>query len=327
VRGAGFPLTTVGLRDGVGSALVALPTAAGVAQVLGPEGRVLITGRAASVRRWAASRLGAGRPPRKGARPSTDLSPVATAIRFALTTSAFHQRLAFERLMAVEVPLSARRDLKAPGYLHLDPAERFPRLSVRTAGPGGQAGLFGPFRDKAAAARARDALHKRFPLRPCDYVFEPDPALPLGLGCLYAQVRTCAAPCLGRLSEQDYRGLALGVAGFLAERAPGAEPSLPDWVTGAETSRGLVVEAGRAGFELYPVWKGAVLEDEAVTLTAEEDIGAAVDLLAWVDPAPPRDDTPWLSAWLNAPRRTGHYLVVRGIASLPDRIRELAPSS
>ncbi len=43
-------------------------------------------------------------------------------------------------------------------------------------------GLFGPFRDRRAAEKARDALHRLFPLRPCDFAFEPDPALPLGLG-------------------------------------------------------------------------------------------------------------------------------------------------
>ena len=110
--------------------------------------------------------------------------------------------------MAPLVPLSARRDLKPPRYLHLDPAERFPRVTVRGTRRE-RAALFGPFRDRRGARSARDAVSQRsFPLRPCDYAFEPDPALPLGLGCLYAQVRTCAAPCLSRVSEEAYRALA-----------------------------------------------------------------------------------------------------------------------
>lgn len=316
------PLTTVSLVGGVRAALPAVAPGSGVVQVLGPEGRVLLTGRAANLRRWAASHLGAGRPPRKGARPPTDLSPVATAVRFALTTSPFQQRLVFERLMAEVVPLSARRDLRVPGYLHLDPAERFPRLTVRAAGSD-RAWLFGPFKDRAAAGRARDALHKRFPLRPCDYAFEPEPALPLGLGCVYAQVRTCAAPCLCRVSEDDYRGLARSVASLLGERPADAEPSLPTWVSAAERSRGLVVEQGRSGLELYPVWNGAVLEEHAVRLSAAEPAEAALAGLAWVDPSPARDDTPWLSAWLHAPRRSGQHLVVRDLESLAGRLRAL----
>ena len=102
---------------------------------------------------------------------------------------------------------SARRDLKPAAWLHLDPGARFPRLTVRPMA-GDPAGLFGPFRNRPAAARAVAALHKLFPLRPCDFVFEPAPDLSLGLGCVYAQVRTCAAPCLSRVSEDGYRGLA-----------------------------------------------------------------------------------------------------------------------
>ena len=302
--------------------LQAVPVGPGVLQILGPAGRALLTGRAAGLRRWAASRLGAGRPPSKGARPATDLSPVATGVRFTLTTSPFHQRVVFERLMADEVAVSSRRDLRVPGYLHLDPAARFPRLTVRTAGAD-RAGLFGPFKDRAAAGRARDALHRRFPLRPCDYAFEPDPALPLGLGCVYAQVRTCAAPCLSRVSEEEYRGLARRVAGLLGDRSADCEPELPQWVGAAERSRGLVLEKGRAGFELYPVWNGAVLEERAVTLGPADDPEIAFASLEWADPSPPRDDTPWLSAWLHAPRRTGHHLVVGDLGSLPARVREL----
>ena len=315
------PLTRVSLAEGVAAALAALPAAPGVAQVLGPEGRVLVTGRPASVRRWAASQLGAGRPPRKGRRPPTDLSPVARAVGFALTSSGFQQRLLFERLMSGLVPLSARRDLKVPGLLRLDPGERFPRISV---GPPGseRACLFGPFRDRAAAARARDALHKRFPLRPCDYAFEPDPELPLGLGCVYAQVRTCAAPCLARVAEDDYRALAREAAAWLAGPRSGGPP-LPEWVGRLEGRRALVVDEGRAGVELYPVWNGAVLEEQARVLEPGADVAPVLEALAWREPSPPRDDLPWLSAWLHGPRRTGRLLPAQDAGRLGAGLREL----
>src|SRR6185436_10016743 len=108
-----------------------------------------------------------------------------------------------------------RRDLKPPAYLRLDPAERFPRATVENTA--GEPTRFGPFRDRRAAGKALAALHKAFPLRPCDYVFEPHPELPLGVGCLYAQVRSCAAPCLVRISEEEYRGLAAAAADVLGD--------------------------------------------------------------------------------------------------------------
>jgi hypothetical protein len=272
-----------------------------VGQILGPEGRNLLIGKAANLRRWAATHLGQGKPARKGGRPPTDLRPVATAILYSATTSAFHQRLVFERSMAAQVPLSARRDLRRPAYLRLDPLERFPRVTIEVVA-GDRSRLFGPFRDRRAADRALKALHKLHPLRPCDYDFEPDAELPLGLGCVYAQVRTCAAPCLGRVSEVEYRSIAAAAATFLAnpERRPAAASAwIPECVSGAG-AHGLVIETGTNGLELYPVVAGAVCEEAAA---------ATPDALRWPQAADRPDDTPWLAAWLYGRRRTGTYLV------------------
>jgi len=302
----------VSLDGDLASRLLEVPVAAGVGQILGDEGRSLILGRPSSLRRWAASNLGQGRPSRRGGRPPTDLRPVARALAFTATTSAFHQRLVFERLMARYVPRAARRDLKPAAYLHLDPAERFPRVTVRNLAPGaGAAALFGPFRNRNAAARALAALHKRFALRPCDYEFDPAPDLALGLGCVYAQVRTCAAPCLSRMGEDAYRGLARDASRFLA--SPEARPEdtrtwIPEWTSAAD-ARALIVEKGRGGVEMYPVVAGEVLEQHAVTVR-EEEIEGAVPGLNWTGADGNGHDRDWLAGWLNTPRRAGRYVVL-----------------
>jgi hypothetical protein len=299
---------TIALAPDLGAALAEVPALPGVAQIVADD-RNLLIGRPANLRRWAATHLGRGKPVPKGKRPPTDLSAIASAVLHAVTTSAFQQRLVFERLMARYVPLSARRDLKPPAFLHLDPSERFPRIVVKKVDDG-EGGLFGPFRDRRAADKAREALHKRHPLRPCDYTFEPDPALPLGLGCLYAQVRTCAAPCLSRVSEPDYRALAARVADVLARPSGrSADEGLPPWVAGTG-GRGVVVARGGEGVELYPVLAGRVL-DEAVVSAPAEGWEAAVASLAWADP--PADDRPsdwpWLTAWLSSPAGRASWLV------------------
>ena len=326
------PYTDVELRGDRAAAVSRLPARAGVGQILGPEGKNLVIGRPANLKRWASTHLGLGRPVPKGKRPPTDLSPIATAIAFAEATSAFHQRLLFERLMDLYVPRSKRRDLKPPAFLHLDPGERFPRLGLR--GPHeDRAHCFGPFRDKKAAERARDALHKLRPLRPCDYVFEPDPKLPLGLGCLYAQVRSCAAPCLSRVSEQAYGALALEVEGVLAGTAPRPEELgqvLPDFVA-AGGSQGLVVASNQDEVELYPVVAGCVLEEGATrvgkALTSETGpLEAALDGLHFEGASPLSDDLPWLLQWILGPRRGGGYLVRReaeSASALAARVRQV----
>ncbi len=287
---------------------------AGVGQILDPEGRNLLIGRAANLRRWAASRLGRGKAVPKGRRPPTDLSPVAAAVAHAATTSSFQQRLVYERLMARYVPLSARRDLKAPGFLHLDPRERFPRISVRRFEEG-PAALFGPFRDRRAAEKARELLHKIHPLRPCDYTFEPDPALPLGLGCLYAQVRTCGAPCLVRIAEEDYRAMAARLAEELARPDRRDESTgLPAWVAAVD-GRGVVVARGASGVELYPVRAGRVLEQAALRAPADA-WEAALEAIRWGDegaiPTETPADWPWLSAWLHSPAGRASFIIYVG---------------
>jgi hypothetical protein len=304
-------LTVVPVEVGtVDRTLAEVPKSAGVAQVIGPEGGNLLIGRPANLRSWMAARLGRGRPAKKGVRPPTDLSSIATALAFVETTSPFAQRLAFERLMARHVPPAARRDLKPAAYVHLDPAERFPRATVRMGAAAPH--LFGPFKGREAALRAIASLHKAFPLRPCDYVFEPRPDLPLGLGCVYAQVRTCAAPCLVRVTEDEYRGLAARAAAFLGAPWARAEGpgSLPSWIGDAGEARGLVAERGAKGLELYPVWRGAVLDEQAATCDPE-DLSGTFDRLDWSDPPAPRDDVPWLLAWVHGRRKTGAYLVLR----------------
>jgi excinuclease ABC subunit C len=292
-------LTTVALGEDVAAALRSIPTGGGVGQIVGPDGRNLLIGKAANLRRWAATHFGLGPPPKPGVRPRTNLTGLAVAVAFAETASDFGQRLQYERLMGRYVPAEKRKDLKPPSWLALDASERFPRVLVRddAAAP---APLYGPFRDRAAAVRARDLLYKRFRLRPCDYVFEPDPALPLGLGCLYAQVRTCAAPCLARVGEDAYRALAADAERFLAE--PGArDEALPAWVRPLRGQRALVAERTPGGWELFALREWQVVGDAR---TDDASLEAALGTLDWEAPAA-ADDRAWVTGWLHAPRRKG----------------------
>jgi len=304
-----LPALTLVPLDDPASVVARVPARPGVGQVLGPEGRSLVLAPTPNLRRWLASRLGLGPAPAPGRRPQTNLAGVATAVGFVRSRGPFEQRLLFERLMAPLVPLAARRDLKPPAFVHLDPSTRFPRLSVRE-GEAGAGELFGPFVHRRAAEKAKDAVNRRFGLRPCDFVFEPDPALPLGLGCVYAQVRSCAAPCLGRSSEGDYRALGARVAEWLGHptRRPDAPPEVATAVSSAATTRALVVDPGRREVSLFPVAAGRVLEQAAVTV-APGDVADTVRQLQWPSPDGP-SDWPWLARFVTSPKGRGTYLLV-----------------
>lgn len=303
-----------------GQPLPGLPAGAGVAQLLAGDGQPLVTARAASLRRWLAGQLGPPRPVPPGRRPSTDLRPVARAVRFLATSGSFEQRLVHERWLAPLVPLAKRRDLRPPAFLHLDLDERFPRLAVRGEVEGG--GLFfGPFRDRATADKATKPLLRRFPLRPCDFEFEPRPGLPLGESCFFAQVRSCSAPCLERIGAGAYRHLARAAAAFLAGPAPD-DGELPR-DCGEVRGRALVVERLAAGLQLFPVRDGAVLERQALALATDDELEGALDGLDW-QAAPGAADRVWLAAWLLEPKRRAAWLPWRegqDRASLAARVR------
>ncbi len=321
-------LARVELAPGAVPALDPVPKAAGVGHILGP-GRSLLLATTSNLRRWAESNLGlAPQRAKAGARrPKTSLAGIATAVAWIETDGPFQQRLAYERLAARFVPASRRRDLKPPFFVRLDPAERFPRATV--SGEAGESALYGPFRDRRAAEKARDALQRTFELRPCDYVFEPDPALPLGLGCIYAQVRSCAAPCLQRVSEADYRALAERVAAWLAEpaRRETAPAAVPATVASA-AGRALVVDAGKRFVGLYPVRAGRVL-DAAAIVVPPAALDAATARLAWPEPDA-ASDWPWLTGWLRGARARAAFVSVReawSLAELRAAVRNALPAA
>lgn len=285
-----------------------LPKSAGVVEFLGPGDKSLLVGRPRNLRRFVASHLGAGPPVPAGKRPPLDLRPVATGLRYRLTGTAFEQRLVYERVMASLVPRSARRDLKEPFYLHLDPQERFPRISIRLGPPKGGS-CHGPFRTRALADRALRELHRLYPVRPCDFAFEPSPQLSLGLSCLFAQTRTCAAPCLCRIGEEEYRGLGAEVARFLADATLRSELAwLPPFVGALPGRFGLVLIPEGEHVALFPIRDLTVLVDEA-RIVETKDLG---EVPIGFDLAPePADDAAWLTEWLYARKREGLLVLGR----------------
>ena len=189
-------------------------------------------------------------------------------------------------------------------------ARKFARRGDARDTEEGVAGLFGPFRSRRAAEKALDLVNHLFALRPCDFVFEPDPALPVGLGCLYAQVESCSAPCLSRVGEEEYRVIAERAARWLGrpESRSDAPEAVPATVTGAEGALAVVVSVGRREVGLYPVREGRVL-DTAARVSSAEQIDALVAGLQWPVAEGP-DDWPWLAAWLASARGRGSYVPV-----------------
>ncbi len=81
---------------------------------------------------------------------------------------------------------------------------------------------FGPFASAGAVNRTINALQRAFLLRSCsDSVYE-NRTRP----CLLYQIKRCAAPCTGEISDEGYNGLVKDALAFLSGRSQGVKDSL-----------------------------------------------------------------------------------------------------
>ena len=107
------------------------------------------------------------------------------------------------------------RDDKSFPYIHLTGHQEWPQV-VKYRGPRtGPGEYFGPFASAGAVTRTLSALERAFLLRTCsDAVFNARTR-----PCLKYQLKRCSAPCVGRISNEDYGRLVDESKAFLAGRS------------------------------------------------------------------------------------------------------------
>jgi len=110
------------------------------------------------------------------------------------------------------------RDDKRYLSLRGDVAAEWPRFScVRTVKDDG-ALYFGPFPSSPVVRTAKDFVEKRYGIRECKV---ERPSEEDHTHCLADVIRTCSAPCLGRISNAEYRARFDEACEFLSGHRPG----------------------------------------------------------------------------------------------------------
>ena len=124
------------------------------------------------------------------------------------------------------------RDDKSFPYILIRRDHPAPQILKHRGAKGAKGDYFGPFASAGAVNRTLDTLQKGFLLRTCEDSVYQGRTRP----CMLHQIKRCAAPCVGLISEADYQGLADEAKAFLEGRAGDLDKRLAaDMEAAAET--------------------------------------------------------------------------------------------
>ncbi|MCH2101709.1 MAG: GIY-YIG nuclease family protein, partial [Planctomycetes bacterium] len=127
----------------------------------------------------------------------------ADRAEFRVTDTEIEAILLEDRLIKLhQPPLNVLlKDDKSFLLLHFDKRHPWPRLSFARKRSRKAGEFFGPYPSSGAARRAKRLLQKAFGLRDCsDHTFANRRR-----ACLKHEVGLCSAPCVGKITEGEYR--------------------------------------------------------------------------------------------------------------------------
>jgi DNA polymerase III subunit epsilon len=206
------------------SQVASLPTGPGVYLLKDVRGEVVYVGKSVNVRQRVRTHL----------RPSgTAQSPAQPRLRRRLphiadveaieTSSELEALLLESKLVKRYLPAanSLLRDYHDYPFIKLDLSDRFPRLEATRERPSDGVEYFGPFRRAGVVSSAVLFLNEQLGLRQCSGELKPGQS-----ACPLLEMQKCLGPCVGAVSEDQYRAAAAtalavlrGEDGTLLERA------------------------------------------------------------------------------------------------------------
>src|SRR5271163_2217409 len=192
-----------------------LPDQPGVYLFRDAKGRVIYVGKAKSIRKRVASHFAKAQVPSS---PGHEEMVASTErIECVVVGSEAEALLAEQNFIKQYRPrFNVRlRDDKSYPFIAISLDEPFPRVYfTRERHRAGRA-YFGPYSNAKRVRGTLEVLAKVFMFRSCT---GPEPGRRSGSPCLDYYIKRCEAPCVGYVSEEDYRRSIDGVIDFLSGR-------------------------------------------------------------------------------------------------------------
>ncbi|MDB6176639.1 excinuclease ABC subunit UvrC [Paracoccus sp. Z330] len=226
----------------------------GVYRMLDAQGAVLYVGKARDLRARVSNY----------ARPLGHTARIARMIRetasmMFLTTRTETEALLLEQNLIKQLKprynVLLRDDKSFPNIL-VAKSHDFPQIKKHRGAKSEKGDYYGPFASAGAVNRTLTQLQRVFLLRNCtDSVFESRTR-----PCLLYQIKRCSAPCVGRISHDEYAGLVRDAERFLQGKTTAIQSSLAQEM--AEASGAMEYE------------RAAALRDRIKALTAVQSVQA-----------------------------------------------------
>ena len=239
VRGEGAPDLEAGVAA-IREVLKTLPVRPGVYRMQDARGDVLYVGKARALKNRVINYTQVAKLPKRLQRMVAQ-----TRSMTIVTTRTEAEALLLEAqlIKRFRPPYNVLlRDDKSFPFILLREDHEFPRIQKHRGARRIKGQYYGPFASAGSVTRTLNALQKLFLLRSCSDSFFSNRSRP----CLLFQIKRCSAPCVGRISEEDYVELVGEAKEFLAGKSTGVQRRL---------SRLMADAAEKQDYELAAVYR------------------------------------------------------------------------
>ncbi|MFT5484006.1 MAG: excinuclease ABC subunit C, partial [Halieaceae bacterium] len=178
--------------------LAELTTRTGVYQMYGENGALLYVGKAKNLRSRVTSYFRASGLTNKTMALVAKIQDIQVTVTGTETEALLlEHNLIKEHRPAYNILL---KDDKSYPYIHVSSLHEFPRIALHRGAKKVKGDYFGPFPSAGAVRESIQFLQKVFQVRPCEDTFFKNRSRP----CLQHQIGRCTAPCVGKVSAEDY---------------------------------------------------------------------------------------------------------------------------